>query len=356
MKLNKNTIALMVATSIISCLITYNVIKIKLKNSSSETTSTIQVNEQLPPTYCAYKIGRLKGFEFIKPLEFAEPECEGNKYSTLKTKILNIIDQNKNSGSIVSASIYLRDFDKGDWMETNAKESFHPGSLMKIAGLMSYLKMEENNPGFLNKKLTLSEKPINLPNQTFNSKQIEFGKTYTVKQLLEYMISYSDNNATALLHQVLNIQVYNKTYEYIGLPYPNVSDSKYYTITPKDYSTFFKVLYNAGYIDFKHSDYALKLLSKCDFKNGFVSGLPLGTPLVHKFGEWSDGKSNHELHESGIIYLNGTAYLLTVMTSGKDVQKLSAFIANVSKKIYDELDNSTPNTTFIKDNQQAAIF
>ncbi|MEI8204538.1 MAG: serine hydrolase [Bacteroidota bacterium] len=152
------------------------------------------------------------------------------------------------------------------------------------------------------------------------------------------MIAYSDNYATDLLHEIVDMNEYKKTYEHIGIAYPDVT-SKDYFITPKEYSSFFKVLYNSGYLSLSHSELAVELLSKCDFDKGFTAGFPKGTHIAHKFGEWGDGKKTHELHESGFIYLNGTAYLLVIMTKGNDLQKLTEVISYLSKVVYDNVED-----------------
>ena len=209
------------------------------------------------------------------------------------------------------------------------------------------MKLEEFQPGVLEVPITFESTP-NIPIQTYNSKQIEVGKTYSIRQLLDYMIKYSDNNATYLLKKNLNVTQFKKTYENVGLPMPDIMDANY-SLTAEDFSVFLKVLYNAGYLSLKNSEYAIKLLTGCDFKDGFVKGLPEGTPVAHKFGEWGDANMNHEIHESGIIYLDGEAYILTVMTRGRNIAELLKTLQEITKLFYEELDNpNIPNALFKK--------
>lgn len=334
---NKNIIALLIATSIVSSLITYSVCRQNLRIQTKTGSPNISETSVAQSSTCSYNIRRLKGFKFIRPLQYAEPECEGAKFLPLKAQLQNIIESHKNADDITAASVYLRDFDKGNWINVNPDEQFHPASLLKLVVLITFLKMEENTPGFLSKKLTFSEKLTKTRVQTFNSKQIEVGKSYTIKDLLQYMVSYSDNNATNLLHDAMDVEEYKKTYDYLGIAIPDVYKLGY-TITARDYSTFLKVLYNGGCLDFEHSEFAFELLAKTDFNDGFVAGMPKGTLIAHKFGEWTDGKSIRQLHESGLIYLDGKAYLLTIMTSGSNVKQLSGVIADITKKVYDYLD------------------
>jgi beta-lactamase class A len=90
------------------------------------------------------------------------------------------------------------------------------------------------------------------------------------------------------------------------------------------------------------------LLAKSNFKEGMVAGLPQGIKLVHKFGEGGDVNGELQLHETGIIYMPGGPYLITIMTKGNDLQQLAAIIAALTKTTYNGLVR-------INDNHQTAM-
>jgi beta-lactamase class A len=336
----KKALTAVLAASVLCSAATYIVAK---KVSVKKEEASVNSGE------CSYNIKRLLGYEYIKPLEYAEPENESAIYSSFKSKVDALVAEKKKAGLLNNASVYLRDFKKGNWMSFQGKVPFHPGSLVKVPILISYLKFEEHRPGILNAPVTF-EAGQYIPSQSYNSKQIEVGKTYTIRELLEYMIKYSDNNATFLLKKNLDVAQFKKTYDNVGLPVPNIMDVNY-SLSAEDFSVFLKVLFNAGYLSIANSEYAIKLLTECDFKEGFLKGLPVGTPVAHKFGEWGDGGVQHELHESGIIYLDGEAYILTVMTSGKNIQDLSKTIQEITQVFYQEIDDpKIPNALFQKKN------
>jgi len=337
----KKALTAVLVTSVLCSAATFLIVR--KKGTAAPTVSNATSGE------CSYNIKRLLGYEYIKPLEYAEPMSESALYAQLKTKIEGLITEKKNAGLLSNAAVYLRDFKKGNWMSFQGKVPFHPGSLIKVPILISYLKFEEYQPGILNAPVTFTGAEY-IPSQSYNSKQIEVGKTYTIRELLDYMIKYSDNNATFLLKKNLNVAQFKKTYDNVGLPVPNIMDVNY-SLSAEDYSVFLKVLYNAGYLSIENSEYAIKLLTGCDFKEGFLKGLPAGTPVAHKFGEWGDGGVQHELHESGIIYLDGEAYILTVMTSGKNIQDLTKTIQEITQVFYQEIDDpKIPNALFQKKN------
>jgi beta-lactamase class A len=336
----KKALTAVLAASVLCSAATYIVVnKVSVKKEETSVNSG----------ECSYNIKRLLGYEYIKPLEYAEPENESALYSSFKSKVDALVAEKKKAGVLNNASVYLRDFKKGNWMSFQGKVPFHPGSLVKVPILISYLKFEEHRPGILNAPVTF-EAGQYIPSQSYNSKQIEVGKTYTIRELLEYMIKYSDNNATFLLKKNLDVAQFKKTYDNVGLPVPNIMDVNY-SLSAEDFSVFLKVLFNAGYLSIANSEYAIKLLTECDFKEGFLKGLPAGTPVAHKFGEWGDGGVQHELHESGIIYLDGDAYILTVMTSGKNIQDLTKTIQEITQVFYQEIDDpKIPNALFQKKN------
>ena len=334
---------LVISTSVLSSYITYFCLSGNLRTAGAEITNLNSEASVVAPVANAYRVERLQGYHFIKPLMYGERVEEPKKYASIKTELKGIINDFKKDNTITSASVYLRDFEKNDWLGINTDVLFHPGSLMKLPVLITYLKLSEMHPEILNKKLMITSMPKGFPLPSYNSKQIEVGKQYTVKELLEYMISYSDNNATYLLNNNLDLQAFKKAFTDLHLIVPDVTD-RMYTTTTKEYSTFFEVLYNAGYLSIENSEFAMRLLSKCDFTKGFVAGLPAGVPIVHKFGEWSDSKTIHELHETGIIYINQKAYIFSVMTRGEDVMKLPKVIATLTKSVYNNIStSSTPD-------------
>lgn len=292
---------------------------------------------------CSLNIHRMRGaYKYIAPLQYVERTTESLKYQGLKNKLSEYINRKKQEGVLSEASVYMRDFDQADWFSLNGDLPFHPGSLIKVPILISYLRLEEKQPGLLDSYIHFENSDA-IPVQTFNSKQIKPGKNYKVRELLEYMIAYSDNNATYLLKQNLPLDRFKRTYERIGISTDNILDPNY-SISAKQYSDFMKILYNVGYLSNDQSELAMSILAKCDFKDGFSAGFPEGTPIAHKFGEWGDGVI-HELHESGIIYIDGNAYLLTVMTKGKDVKVLPSVIKDIAAMVDQSVDNpTTPNS------------
>lgn len=303
---------------------------------ASENSSAMSQQEK-----CSYTIARLKGYQYIKPLINEEPECESKEMASLKQEITTLVDNEKQAGIIQSASVYIKEFSSDNWTSINPGEGYLPGSLFKLPVLLTILKMSETDPAILNKKILFQPEAVVGISQTYESKAIQPGHTYTIKELLTYMIAYSDNAALQLVNRNIDPDVLIKIFSDLGLtpPKPDAASYMTYTITTRDYSIFMAALYNAAYLTIPNSEYATSLLAKCDFKEGLLKGLPADVKVAHKFGE-AGSNQVRELHETAIVYINNNAYLITVMTRGNDIKKLAETIAEISRLTYARMKQS----------------
>jgi beta-lactamase class A len=133
----------------------------------------------------------------------------------------------------------------------------------------------------------------------------------------------------------MDFKVFQKVFTDLDLVKPEITQNQY-PVTAKDFSQFMKVLYNASYLSIKNSEYCTELMSKTDFTKGIISGIPVGTKVIDKFGEGGFSDDKH-LSESAIVFLNNSAYLLTVMTEGKDMNKLPEVIRSISAVVYKDM-------------------
>lgn len=179
-----------------------------------------------------------------------------------------------------------------------------------------------------------------VPAQTFKpTVTMERGKAYTVDDLLYRAIVHSDNNAYFLLYGSIDQTVLHKVYTDLGLEVPKVRNREDY-MSVIEYASFFRILYNASYLNKEFSEKALQYLSEVDFKQGLVGGLPSGTVVAHKFGEKVFGSTAEikQLHNCGIVYYPTRPYLLCVMSRGDSFEYLDDTIRQISRMIYQEID------------------
>lgn len=284
---------------------------------------------------CVNSKVRLDGYQFIRPLLLTETSCESLELMEMKSEVLDMLNSYKMAGVIMNGSVYLRELNQGQWMAIDEKENYLPGSLMKVPELLAFMRMKDKIPGLLDKKVYYDKPRVYSKQVHYTSSSIEPGNSYSVRELLRYMIVYSDNNATILLNEMMDIPTFQKVFTDLGISKPDIK-ARDIPINAVDFSKFMRAIYNASYLNMDDSEFCAELLAASEFSSGMRGGVPSNVPMAHKFGEAGDSQAAH-FSESGIIFLNRGAYLLTVMTKGKDLSRLPEVVRNVTRKVYDKL-------------------
>jgi beta-lactamase class A len=275
---------------------------------------------------------RLNDYEMVKPLVMTEVLMESEDLKGLKRALYFEINQMKDNGIVNDASVYVRRLSDGQWISVNNASHYTPGSVIKIAAMITYLKMCEADPGLFTKEYLFRGKIRGTPNQTFNGEALIAGKKYSAQELLKRIIVHSDNNATFIINESLDIALFKKLFTDLGIAEPDVADPNF-QMDVTDLSKFIGILYSASYLNQEYSKFALSLLANSSFSQGIVNGLPANVGVAHKFGEAGNPKEA-QLHETAIVYRNDEPYLITIMTRGKNVQRLPKALSDLSKIAY----------------------
>jgi beta-lactamase class A len=288
-----------------------------------------------------FHAGSAGQYQLINPLY----ECNTNtSYTTkqlaqLKSKINTYINQIIANNSVTDVAVYYRNLNSGPWFGINEHDDFAPSSLLKVPVMMAYYKLAESNPAILSQKIKYSTQPAGVISQNFETPHpIALGQTYTVEQLIEAMIIGSDNVALRLLEDNIDNQKIDQVTLDLGIT-TSTDTTPTDFMDVQEYSTLFRVLYYATYLNKDYSEKALQLLSQAEFKQGLVNTLPKDIVVAHKFGEREMGNGIHQLHDCGIIYYPNNPYLLCVMTRGTDFNDLATTIQQISDKIYQSVAN-----------------
>ena len=174
--------------------------------------------------------------------------------------------------------------------------------------------------------------------------ELELGKSYTVEELLELMLVESSNDPVKLLYDNIDAAYILGVYEHLGVD-ESVLFNGTVNLSAKNYATFFRILYNASYLDTASSEKVLELLSKTNFDQGIVSGVPKGTEVSHKFGERGSTAAQQQIHDCGIVYYPQHPYLVCVMTRGTSVDALTKAIVDISKITHEEVERQFEQET-----------
>lgn len=287
---------------------------------------------------------KLSGFNYISPLIDVElPEGYNVQHEPIKfeQKVKNFVDQQLQSGNVKEMSVYYRDLSDGPWFGINEKVQYNPASMMKVAVMIAWLKRVERDASVLQHKFVFHEKDRPIPEQSYKPKQtLKDGASYTVDELLRYMINFSDNRALSVLHFALAPEELTNVLNNMDVINTVVGEEN--SITAHGFSGFFRVLYNASFLNKEMSEKALKLMSSDDFPYGISAGVPKGTRISSKFGEYLDEKNpaKYQLHEFGIVYHPKGPYILGILTRGNNWKIQADIIKSVSEIVYDSVNSS----------------
>ncbi len=307
---------------------------------------TLAKHENMRPLHTEFREG---GFRYISPLlecESSRDAVENIEFNPLENRIRRVIDEQKKRRWLSEESVYFRMLDSGKWLSVNPAVFYYPASLMKVPVLIAVLKKAEIDPHLLGVTVKFSGKTelSDMPQYFAPSKKLEAGKSYTIEELLNMMIVYSDNNALSLLVEHLGKPLISRTFEELGLldPFSQSYIENEYSLTVDQYVISLRVLYNASYLSKAMSERALGLLTRIEFRQGLVEGVPSDIPVAHKFGErvWDNISPGKELHDCGIIYYPAHPYLLCIMTKGDSFEYLDDGIKEMSQAVYEEVDRS----------------
>jgi len=169
------------------------------------------------------------------------------------------------------------------------------------------------------------------------------GTTITIEELLRETLVDSDNTAHFVLLRNLDGSDLEDVYTHLGLeevisalkltPKDGEVDNR---ITAKNYSIFFRSLYNATYFNPEYSELFMDILK--DAPDDYLGrGIPSEVPFVHKTGIRIEDRVKAD---SGIVYVKGRPYLITVMIQKKDFEpipegEVEKLFEEISKEIYD---------------------
>lgn len=298
---------------------------------------------------------RESGYEFINPLiDFDNVDFIKTKEAKDLEKQLStyIKEQMEKEASVVdNVSLYYRDLNTGIWVGINEKEGYALASLTKVPVMIAHYKIAEKNPNHLKQEFTytvdpnlyVSNNPLRIDDNREGENTLKEGETYTLDEFINQLIVYSDNTVLPfLLLDETYVTYLDKVFSDLGLPNPYMTDDEN-LITVKEYSAFFRVLYNSTYLNKEMSSKALELLSRVSFDDGLAKGLPKDIVLANKFGarKYTTEKGNIEqLHDCGIIYHPRKPYLLCIMTRGSRTTVQTRIISDLSSIVYSIVDKN----------------
>ena len=254
------------------------------------------------------------------------------------TELTGLENQLKNLASLypsIHPSIYVWDYENGNYADINADEIFPTASIIKLPVLVQLFRSIEKN------QLTLyDEMPLTEYYRTEGSGSLQFkaaNSKYPIDTLARMMITESDNSATNMLMAKLGsmtdinsgIREWGLKHTYVQTWLPDLGGTNHSTACDMA-----EILYNIDNPKFLSTSSREKIFDYMGHVHNnrlIAAGLPAGANFLHKTGDI--GKM---LGDAGIVYApNGKKYIVVIFAHRPHNSPLGKeFIVKASEIIY----------------------
>lgn len=245
-------------------------------------------------------------------------------------------------------AIYLRDLGTGKTWTYHEEDLFPSASLIKVPLMACVFYKIRDGQLSLYDKLTLRRR-----HRRGGSGSLKWrpdGTRLTIRELLQHMISESDNTATAMVLEALGLNYVQQQFPKLGLVYTGISEEgmslkggrvaqENYT-TAREMAMMLEKIYRGELVDRPSSQLMMEILKhKKAVTSRLAKGLPGGWEIAHK-----TGLLRQACHDSAIILTPHGDYAITVLT-GQNASYRTAkdFINRLGKITFAHYEGSANN-------------
>jgi beta-lactamase class A len=238
-------------------------------------------------------------------------------------------------------------------------EVFHAASTMKVPVMIELFRQAEAGELSLDDPLPIRNEFHSIVDGSVYQLDVgddsdaevyhAIGKTLTLRQLCEAMITVSSNFAANLLIERLGVENIRKTVSRLGADgmqvLRGVEDQKAFdqgknnTTTARGLLVLLDKIATGRAVSAKADAEMVAILKRQHFNDMIPAGVPAGTPVAHKTG------SITKIHHDAAIVYGDRPYVLVVLTRGLEDQKKSAALAAaISREVWNAVhaDAHTP--------------
>ncbi len=254
-----------------------------------------------------------------------------NELKALKKQLQDLMK----SYPSIHPSIYVWEYENGQYLDINAEEQFSSASIIKLPVLVRLFKSIESNQVTIYDEMTLTD--YYKASGSGNLQYMRTGSKYSLDALAKTMIQDSDNSATNMIMAKIggmdDINVglrdwgISKTYVRTWLPDLQGTNKT----TALDLAKILYNLDNPGFLNINSREYIIDYMSHVKNNKLIAAGLGEGALFIHKTGDIGT-----MLGDAGIVFApNGKKYIIVILANrpynsplGKD------FIVKASNLIY----------------------
>ncbi len=224
----------------------------------------------------------------------------------------------------VTLGVVVVDLQTGERCTLNGDRPFRTASLYKIVVAAElYRQVAEGTLG-LDDPLTIhprhhiDDPPALRPEEQY---------TLTVGDAAQRMIAFSDNGSAFALRELLGETTVDSATRWLGMPATTLATA--FITSPNDQAHLLDSIFHGRVVDQAASGEILALLRGQEIVDAIPRGLPGGVVVAHKTGTLED-----YLHDAGIVYGPGGAFVLVVMTEYSDFELALRTIQDVAAAAY----------------------
>lgn len=173
------------------------------------------------------------------------------------------------------------------------------------------------------------------------------GKKISIAELIELMITKSDNTAAHMLTDILGFEYLNCCFKKMGLVNTNLSRNvmdvrKYFQgienfTTAWDIALLLEKMYQRNLVSQEASEEMLALLKRQEIRDRLPRYLPSGVEVAHKTGLF-----DNVCHDAGVVFHPKGDFIICVLVSDRrdhlSAKKLIGSIAKITFEHYDQFE------------------
>lgn len=250
-------------------------------------------------------------------------------------------------------AIALRDLKKGRSWTYHQDDLFPSASLIKVPIMACvFMRIKEGRLSLYD-KLTLRRR-----HRVGGSGSLKWrpdGTRLSVRELLQFMISESDNTATQMLLEAVGFGYAQQQFPRLGLVYTGIFEEgmtikggrvshENYT-TAREMNMLMERIYMGELVDKPSSELMLQILRhRKAVASRLAKSLPRGWEIAHK-----TGLLRQACHDSAVIFSPNGDYAVTVLTGGNGSYKYAKdFISRLGRVTYRHFGGSARYTYYAR--------
>lgn len=235
--------------------------------------------------------------------------------------------------------VVIKDLSTGWVFTINKDKLFASASMVKVPIMASF--MAASCKGEVNLKNKLALKNSCKVSGSGEVKNYAVGTEFTIEELIELMVTESDNTAANMLIDYMGFETLNKYFKKLGLNNTNLVrlmmdfesrglGVENYT-TAEDLAILLDKIYNNRLINKSVSRKCLEVLKRQKIRDRIPAKLPFNTVVAHK-----TGLERNVCHDAGIVFTPKGDFIICVLIrhNNKIARPAKRFISRIALDVY----------------------